>query len=161
MSDLKRKLVGAWRLTDWCLTDGEKEDRFLPPLGLVDACGGYLIYSENGVMSAMLARKERSMFKDSSLDGGTQEERADAFASIVAYSGTYELNDERSEVIHVVEHATLPHFIGQRMLRICVFDGDRLRLDTPSMVIGGVSRTSYIEWVRVQGNVQQVKGAAA
>ncbi|MDB5556356.1 MAG: hypothetical protein JWL86_6340 [Rhizobium sp.] len=149
MSGLRERLLGGWRLADWGLTDGDEEDKFLPPLGLVEDCSGFLIYSPSGVMSAMLSRRNRPLFVDSSLDGGTVQERAAAFATIVSYAGTFEIDEAASEVTHVVECATAPHFVGQRMRRICIFEGNRLKLDTPSMIIGGVSRVSYIAWEKV------------
>lgn len=138
-------------MIDWQLTDAGKMDNFLPPLGYSADCGGLLIYSEDGMMSAMLSRRDRPEFQDASLDGGTTEERAAAFASIVSYAGKFEVDEATATVSHIVEYATLPHFVGQRMNRICIFEGNRLKLDTPAMVIGGVSRTSYIEWERVAG----------
>lgn len=149
MPALKERLVGGWRLVGWGLTDGDAEDKFLPPLGYVEDCGGLLIYSPSGAMSATLSRNNRSHFQNSSLDGGTVEERANAFGTIVAYAGAFVTDDAKSEVTHVVDYATLPHFVGQHMRRICIFEGNRLKLDTPSMIIGGVSRVSYIEWERI------------
>ena len=149
MSGLRELLLGGWRLVGWGLTDGDTEDKFLPPLGYVEDCGGLLIYSPSGVMSANLSRNGRPHFQDSSLDGGTTEERAQAFASMVAYSGEFDTDDATSVVTHIVKYATAPHLVGQRMPRICIFEGNRLKLDTPSMIIGGVSRVSYIEWERI------------
>lgn len=149
MSELKKRLVGGWRLVGWGITDGKTEDKFLPPLGLVEDCGGLLIYSESGAMSVNMSRNGRPLFENSSLDGGTIAERAEAFATIVAYSGNFVTDDATSEVTHLPLYATLPHFVGQRMRRICIFEGNRLKLDTPTMIIGGVSRESYIEWERM------------
>jgi len=149
MSGLRERLLGGWRLVDWGLTDGAEEDKFLPPLGFVADCSGLLIYSPSGAMSAMLSRKNRPVFEDSSLDGGTIQERANAFATIISYAGMFEIDEQTSQVTHVVQCATMPHFVGQRMRRICIFEGNRLKLDTPSMIIGGVSRVSYIAWEKI------------
>jgi hypothetical protein len=97
MSGLGERLLGGWRLVDWGLTDGDVEDKFLPPLGFVEDCSGLLIYSPSGAMSAMLSRKNRPVFADSSLDGGTVQERADAFATIVSYAGTFEIDERISQ----------------------------------------------------------------
>lgn len=149
MSELKKRLVGAWRMVNWALTDGNVEDHFLPPFGLPQDCGGMLIYSDSGAMSAMLSRRDRPAFQDHSLDGGTVQERAEAFGSITAYAGTFETDDDASQVVHVVQFATMPHLVGDRMMRICIFTGNRLKLDTPTMTFGGKSRRSYIEWERI------------
>jgi len=100
-------------------------------------------------MSVNMSRNGRPLFENSSLDGGTIEELAQAFSTIVAYSGNYVTDDQTSEVTHLPLYATLPRFVGQRMRRICIFEGNRLKLDTPTMIIGGVSRESYIEWERI------------
>lgn len=155
MGNLKVRLVGAWRMTDWRLNDGEREDAFVPPLGYPQDCGGLLIYSDSGAMSATLSQLSRQAFRDQSFDGGTNEERAAAFSSIVAYSGTYKINEETSEVVHVVEYATLPHFVGQHMLRTCTFEGNRMKLHASAIVIGGRQRTSYIEWKKIEVGAPQ------
>src|ERR1700722_11913386 len=103
MSGLRDRLLRGWRLVDWGLTDGDEEGKFLPPLGFVEDCSGLLIYSPSGAMSAMLSRKDRPVFKDGSLDGGTVQERADAFATIVSYAGRFEIDEQAWEVTHVVE----------------------------------------------------------
>lgn len=151
-------LIGAWRMVDWQLIDGDRHDNFLPPLGYSADCGGILLYTAEGLMSAMLSRKQRAAFKDLSLDGGTAEEKVGAFDSFVSYAGTYEVDEASAQVTHIVELASLPSFVGQRMNRICIFNGDRLKLDTPSMIIGGVSRASYIEWQRCKSLTDALSG---
>lgn len=145
---LRQKLVGSWRMVDWAVTSGEGPTSYLPPLGFAEECGGTLIYSDDGMMSAFLSRLDRSPFAEGSLDGGTDAERLAASHSIIAYGGRYEVDERRSEVAHIVEYATLPNLCGQRMMRVCIFDGDLLKLDTPEMLMGGQIRRSYIRWRR-------------
>ena len=151
MANTRERLIGCWRMVDWkvILDNGVEDD--LPPLGKARDGGGILIYGAAGMMSAMLSRQQRPPFLDGSLDGGTVEERAAAFQTIISYAGTFEVDEEKGEVTHIVSYATHPNLVGQRMLRICIFSGDRLKLDTPSMIMGGKSRASHIEWERVSG----------
>lgn len=144
----RERLVGAWRMIDWRVIDGDRLDPNLPPLGQAADCGGILLYTAEGLMSAMLARHARPCFTDGSLDGGSIAEKSQAFETIIAYAGTYEFDEATAEVTHVVEHATHPNLVGNRMKRICIFEGDQLKLDTPSMMMGGVPRASYIQWQR-------------
>ena len=151
MPNIRDRLIGCWRMVDWKVILDDRLEDHLPPLGLARDCGGILIYAAGGMMSAMLSRKHRPTFVDGSLDGGTAEERAAALQSIVSYAGTFEVDEDKGTVTHIVSFATNPNLVGQRMLRICIFSGDRLKLDTPSMMMGGKSRASYIEWERVSG----------
>jgi Lipocalin-like domain len=97
-------------------------------------------------MSATLSRKHRPLCSDGALDGGTGEEKAHAFGTMVSYCGMFEVDEATAAVTHIVEYATHPNLVGQRLKRICFFHGDRLKLDTPSMIMGGKVRPSYIEW---------------
>ena len=115
-----RGLVGAWRLVEWTAGDSH-------PLG-PDAVGR-LIYSEDGFMSAFLAR-------------------ADGFSDALAYSGTWELRDGE-EVVHHVSVST------QRVVRrssdlvrsVSWADGD-LVLTTPPPRGGEVN---VLRWRREGG----------
>lgn len=148
MTTVRDKLVGSWRMIDWVLLEGDK--KLAPPLGPADQCGGLLIYSADGMMSAMLSAKDRENFTDGSIDGGTDAEKVKAYESIVCYAGSYSVDEISERVTHQVEYATLPNFVGQRLERICIFEGDDvLKLDTPEMKFGGVPRASYILWQRV------------
>lgn len=151
MAGVREALIGAWRMSDWQVIVDGQFDNHLPPLGHSAECGGILLYTPEGLMSAMLSRTDRAPFGDPSLDGGTPEEKVAAFSSVVSYAGTFEVDEATATVTHVVEHASHPNLVGQRMKRICVFANGRLKLDTPSMIMGGKSRESYIEWRRADG----------
>ncbi|WP_454743935.1 lipocalin-like domain-containing protein [Cupriavidus necator] len=147
MGNVRDKLIGAWRMIDWRIDQaGVSVD---PPLGPVGECGGLLIYTEAGVMSAMLSKKKRMRFSGNSLDGGTVEEKKIAYETIISYAGTYEVDEASSAVVHHVEYATFPNFVGQDLRRLCIFDGNTLKLDTPPMEFGGKSMASFILWERI------------
>ncbi|MFI6095059.1 lipocalin-like domain-containing protein [Lentzea sp. NPDC051213] len=146
-TSFRERLVGSWQMIDWkVFRGGETID---PPLGPVEHCTGLLIYTEEGTMSANLMLVERAFFDDGSLDGGTQEERAEAYRSIISYAGTYAVNESTATVVHHVQIATFPNFVGTDLRRTCVFEGgDTLKLDTPPMKIGGELLASHIRWQR-------------
>jgi hypothetical protein len=148
MPSVRDRLLGSWSLLDWKIRAGEDLIDFLPPLGLAKDCGGALIYASNGWMSATMSRKDRPQFAGMAVDGGTPEERADAFISFASYCGPFDVAEEAGEVTHNVAFSSNPNFVGQKLKRLCIFDGDRLRLDTPPMMMGGQLRSSYIDWVR-------------
>ncbi|MFC6930641.1 lipocalin-like domain-containing protein [Actinomadura yumaensis] len=134
-------------MIDWkVFRGGETID---PPLGPATACTGLLIYTGEGTMSANLTLAERAPFADGSLDGGTQQERAEAYRSIISYAGTYEVDEPTATVVHHVKIATFPNFVGADLTRTCVFeDENTLKLDTPPMKMGGEPLGSHILWQR-------------
>ena len=146
--NVRRQLVGGWRMIDWKVFRGDAT--LDPPLGPVSTCGGLLIYSADGAMSATLSVEDRPGFADDSLDGGTPREKARAYETIICYSGDYDVDEDSHVVTHHVRYATFPNFVGRDLDRVCVFDGDTLKLDTPPMKIGGEELASYILWQRVK-----------
>ncbi|MGY0498408.1 lipocalin-like domain-containing protein [Nocardia sp. FBN12] len=147
MTRLHTRLVGSWQLADWkVFTPAGPTD---PPLGPAEHCTGLLIYTPEGTMSAHLTLRDRAHFADASLDGGTVREKADAYSSIISYSGSWDVDEPTDTVIHHVRIATFPNFVGTDLKRLCVFENDdTLKLDTPPMAMGGTARPSYIVWQR-------------
>ncbi|MFI6170377.1 lipocalin-like domain-containing protein [Nocardia sp. NPDC051052] len=150
MTRLRDRLIGSWQLADWKVfgTDGSVD----PPLGPAERCTGLLIYTPEGAMSAHLTLTDRARFTNASLDGGTIQEKADAYSSIISYAGTWDVFEASDTVVHHVRMATFPNFVGTDLRRLCVFeDAETLKLDTPPMAMGGQTRPSYIRWRRLSG----------
>ncbi|KAF0254595.1 lipocalin-like domain-containing protein [Pseudomonas putida] len=150
MITLREKLIGTWEMEDFKIVEGGL--LVDPPLGPVETCGGYLIYSADGHMVAFLSQKDIPRFEDNSLDGGTLEERARANQGIITYVGTFDIDEKNSTVTHHVKYASVPNMISRDLLRICVWEGEKLKLDTPPMEFGGQMKSSYILWRRVNSH---------
>ena len=75
-------------------------------------------------------------------------ERAEAFTTSFAYAGRYALTGDK--VIHRVEVASVENWLNTDLVRIAKFDGNRLRLQTPPLSVGGVIQTSELVWERIQ-----------
>jgi hypothetical protein len=105
-----RGLVGAWELVEW------------QPRG--DSVGR-LIYSDDGSMTALLAR-------------------SDGFTDALAYSGTWELRGGE-EVVHHVSLATRGSFVGKDLVRSVSWDDGDLVLTTPPTRDGVVN---VLRWRR-------------
>jgi hypothetical protein len=145
---LRQQLIGSWELIDWKVFRGAAT--LDPHLGPADNCGGLLIYSADGLMSVTLSVKDRPVFTDESLDGGTPEEKAHAYETITCYSGGFDFDEDTHVVTHHVRYATFPNFVGRDLNRVCILEGDTLKLDTPPMLHGGENLASYILWQRVK-----------
>ncbi len=80
------------------------------------------------------------------MTGGTDAERAHAFATSIAYGGRFEI--EGDTVRHDVETSLFPNWIGtvQRRRRELAEDGRLLTLTPPPLSLGGLVRVQRLTW---------------
>ena len=147
MSDAvpRHPLVGGWRLRTWvAIADDGSETR---PLG--DVPDGLLTYSADGTMIGIMGPSGRPRFQADDVTGGSDAERAAAFATFIAYGGRYELTAET--VIHDVETSLFPNWIGTRQVRRWELDptGRQLTLTSPPLSLGGAVRVQRLVWERL------------
>jgi len=115
-------LPGTWHLLEWTASrDADTRHPSGP-----DAVGR-LIYSDDGFMSAFLAR-------------------ADGFSDALAYSGKWEMRGGE-EVVHHVSLSTVEAFAGTDLVRAVSWDGDDLVLTTPPRDGWG----NVLRWRRASG----------
>ena len=140
---LAAQLVGTWRLvaTRQLLSDGTVR----PEVGLGPRGVGYIIYSDTGRMCACLSNPDRPRWK--SQTEPTDTELRAAFEGVVAYCGTYEVNEPERYVVHHVEMDKVPNLAGTDRKRYVTLSGNRLLL-RPSAPPEGIKEWT-IEWERV------------
>jgi len=146
----RSRLLGTWELIEAkLLSDGVTSDyEFAPQKG----GGGILIYSPGGYMCAALSKLERALFSTDQVDGGTDEEKAKAYSTYISYVGSFDVDENKMSVTHLVKFAIHPNYVGRSLVRYLVFSGtegrsgDEVRLDTPPMNIGGKAVASYLKW---------------
>ncbi len=146
MTAIDHPLVGSWRLRWWvALADDGSESL---PMG--DAPEGLLIYSSDGMMLGMMGPGHRPRFALDDVTGGTDEERARAFATFIAYGGPFEVDG--NTVSHHVETSLYPNWIGTVQRRRWELDetGRRLALTSPPMALDGATRTQRLTWERAR-----------
>jgi hypothetical protein len=136
---MKAALIGNWRLISYETT--ETGGRRGKPYG--DAVGR-LSYDERGNMSGQVMRPDRARVELG--DGNAQQVRA-AYLGYIAYFGTYEVTPDGESVVHHVQGALNPAWVGGDQVRRLRFDGDRLVLsaDVPK---GGDVVTHVLTWER-------------
>jgi len=139
-------LIGSWRLRQWVSVTDEGADSL--PMG--DAPNGLLIYAADGLMITMLGPGDRPRFASDDVTGGTVDERASAFASFVAYGGTFDIDGDT--VHHHVETSLYPNWIGTVQRRRWELDetGRRLTLTSPPITLGGLTRIQRLTWERAR-----------
>jgi Lipocalin-like domain len=135
-------VVGAWRLVRWEVRreDGAVTSPFGP------GARGYLLYTEQGVMSATLSAADRPPFASDDPLAATDAEGARASRTYSAYCGHYEVRGDT--VVHHVELCSYPNWVGTDLERRLELEGDRLILSTPPVVRGGIRQTSRLVWER-------------
>ena len=142
----KDALVGTWKLVSARDTPERGEVR--------DAFGrnptGFLTYTADGRMMAIVTFDGRKPLSVPDYISAPSEERAAAFATLIAYAGTYTLTGDR--VIHHVEAAWMQNYVKTDQVRFIVkLQGDRLTLRTPPFLKGGVQLANQeLVWERAK-----------
>jgi hypothetical protein len=135
-------IVGTWQLVDYVM-EGEPADGARP---LGDTPLGRLIYGADGHMSVQYMAGDRPPLRSDNWRWATDAEKLDAVRTYGAYAGRYEWSGDR--VIHQVEAAIYPNWIGAELVRLAVVDGDRLILRAERTP--GRPPTPILTWERIR-----------
>ena len=117
------ELYGTWRLVSFVsqvVATGEKTDYF------GKAPRGFLSYSRDGRMSALLVKDERP--KPTDLAKVTNEERLELFKTMIAYGGTFSVAG--NVVTHQVDISWNGNWTGTSQIRNFKLDGRKLYIST-------------------------------
>ena len=132
----------TWRLLDcygkW--TDG----RITYPYG--EHAEGQLMYNDHGSFSGQIAGSGRPVFESGNLLKGTPEEIKKAFEGYIAYYGTYEVDENNSQITHHVENGLFPNWVGNNQTRTYEFEGKNLRLNTQPIKGAKADLTVTLLW---------------
>ncbi|MGF6173679.1 lipocalin-like domain-containing protein [Ensifer sp. 4252] len=111
-------LLGTWKMLSWtrkAVASGEITDAMGPdPIG-------YLSYQPVGRMTAVVVKRHRPASNGAP---PTDEEKVALFDSMLAYAGSYTLED--GKVIHHVDASWNPAWGISDLIRPFMLDGDRL-----------------------------------
>ena len=119
--ELRQKIVGTWKLVSVVYEDQESKTR-TPVLG--EHPKGRQIATADGRWLALVTAEGRTVPK-------TDEERAQALRTMIAYTGRYRVED--GKVITKVEAACNEAWVGGEQTRLIRFEGDRLFIESPPM----------------------------
>ena len=115
------RIVGTWRLVSVVYEDAQTKER-TPVLG--EHPRGYQIATPEGRWLALVTADGRPVPK-------SDEDRANALRTMIAYSGRYRVED--GKVITKVEVAWNEAWVGGEQIRFIRFEGDRLFIESPPM----------------------------
>jgi hypothetical protein len=139
----EERLVGSYRLLEFrdIADDGEVRE----PLGAQPV--GFITYSPERLMTAVLMAADRPNFAVGDILTGSDEERIRAFSTASAYAGRWSI--EAGVVVHRLEAGTFPNWTGTVQRREFELVGDELRLFPPRLLMDGKMRRSELTWRRV------------
>ena len=137
------RLVGTYRLVSVEHTD--QDGAVGRPFG--DAPTGFMTYTADGYMFVMMMQADRPLFAGGDILGGTVDERAEAFSSASSFVGRYRTDGD--EVTYELVAATYPNWVGTTQVRHFAFDGTRLVLTTPVLLMEGAPRSATVTLERV------------
>jgi len=117
----RRNIVGVWRLVSVVYEDAQTKER-TPVLG--ERPKGRQIATADGQWLALVTADGRKVPQ-------TDEERAQALRTMIAYTGRYRV--EGGKVVTKVEAAWNEAWVGGEQTRFIRFEGDRLFIESPPM----------------------------
>jgi len=134
-------VIGAWKLESFNVDEGKASEK--PRWGPDPA--GYLMYTENERMAAVLMGAHRPSLKPpQSVGAPAIGQCIESVADFLAYAGRYEIKGDR--VLHHVEVCVFTNLVGTTLERQFTISGDTLTIRTVPPEIWGSS--NVLVWKR-------------
>jgi hypothetical protein len=137
-------LYGTWRLVSLSVEVMETGEQ-LRQFG--DDPPGYIHFTPEGRMFAVLTASDRKPVE-------TEADQIAAFASLIAYTGRYRIEDNK--LVTTVDVSADPSVVGTDLVRFFDLEGDNLEIKTapffsqkPSLGLGNKQLQSFLLWKRV------------
>ncbi|MCJ7453664.1 MAG: lipocalin-like domain-containing protein [Steroidobacteraceae bacterium] len=140
-----KDLIGTWSLES--AQARSSGGAVMLPLG--DSPRGFLTYTADGYMAAVLMRNGRPKFGSGDFGNGTPDEIKQAFEGFDAYAGPYDFDKKSGTVTHHAEVARFPNWEGSAQVRYARILDDILYLTTPPVLIRGGNWIAILTWKRV------------
>lgn len=139
------RFLGGWGLVSqhFILQDGSVSF----PMG--EQMSGRIHYEKNGTMAAQLYTTKRPNFASLDWLEGSDAEMKSAFETALCYFGSYQINEEKQFVTHIVENSLFPNWVGTQMVRYYEFEKDRLILRTPTLPMNNIRQVGVLIWEKI------------
>lgn len=99
-------------------------------------------------MAVIVSRSDRATMTSPDKTRAPLQEKGAALDSFDAYFGTYSVDEARKVVIHHIEGALFPNWVGTAQERFYLIEGDRLELSTAPIAYGGATAIAVLVWQR-------------
>lgn len=135
-------VIGTWDLVSAKTTRRGDETRPYGP-----SPKGILVYGADGAVTVVIVSGDLGAFRSESIATASQSEAAHAFRRVLAYFGTYEVQD--GTVVHRIEGSTFPNWTGRKQTRTIDVVGDHLTMSTPPIPAAAGEETTFtLVWQR-------------
>jgi len=138
-AQLRQQIIGTWKIVSVVYEDQATKEQ-TPIYG--EHPRGIQIATPEGRWLALMTAENRPVPK-------TDEDRAAALKSMIAYTGRYRIED--GKVITKVEAAWNEAWVGGEQVRSIRFDGDKLYIESPPMPHPNINNKVVrviVEWER-------------
>ena len=138
-AQLRQQIIGTWKIVSVVYEDQATKEQ-TPIYG--EHPRGIQIATPEGRWLALMTAENRPVPK-------TDEDRAAALKSMIAYTGRYRVED--GKVITKVEAAWNEAWVGGEQVRSIRFDGDKLYIESPPMPHPNINNKMVrviVEWQR-------------
>jgi hypothetical protein len=147
---LRERLIGSWKLVSYVETPVDGSPPFYP---FGETPQGIIMYTPDGYMSAQLCRPNRAPFASGDWFEGTAAEYEAQGSTYIAYTGPFQVDEEKQSLTHTMFISLFPNWIGQTQPRIVRIEHDMLSLSTASPInSGGKTVNSSLHWKRAEAN---------
>jgi len=110
---------------------------------------GRATYDAAGNMAVQIMNQDRPRFASEDKSLGDPEEMRSALSGYEAYFGRYRIDEKGQTVLHTLEGALFPNWVGGTQTRFFRLEGNRLELRTPEMPYSGTKLTAVLVWERL------------
>ena len=140
------QLLGVWKLLsyEFRLSGG----MVIRPMG--QGVQGILMYDPSGWMSLQIIDPERPKFATNDWMSGTPEEAKAALDGLMAYYGTFELNEHKGTVVHHIQGSSFPNWCGIDREQSFELKGNYLTLMTVPTALSGEQVVGHLSWERIR-----------
>lgn len=141
----REQFLGVWKIVsyEFRLQDGI----VIRPMG--QGVRGLLMYDASDWMMLQIMDPERPRFESGDWLKGTPEEVQSAWEGAFAYYGTFAVDDRRGMMIHHIQGASFPNWIGTDRELFAELSEGTLTLMTLPMALAGEQAVGYLKWERV------------
>ncbi|HBM15176.1 MAG TPA: hypothetical protein DD381_02345 [Lentisphaeria bacterium] len=136
---MKEKLIGTWHLKSWIAFDPKGNQIY--PLG--EQAKGYIMYTEDGFMSATIMNPDRVSNISTGLSLGTI---GSGEGSYLSYAGSYEVKDNIA--YHHVEVSCIPEMIGSNQERSFSIADNTLTINSQTPLQNGTKIKHTLIWTK-------------
>ncbi|HVB98337.1 MAG TPA: lipocalin-like domain-containing protein [Candidatus Dormibacteraeota bacterium] len=141
----KKSIVGTWKLV---AVKSTTLKGVVNPNAFGKGPTGFATFTRTGRVSIIMSNADRKLLSVPDRVAAPMKERARAFATCIAYAGTYTVKGD-TVILHI-QAATMQNWVNTNNYRHLQWDGpNRLSLTTRITLKGGVRQHIETTWVRV------------